>query len=204
VLCLAYSSGILLLKSDHPVRRHRLIGSAQLREAYATALQRAANGEEVAAAEVRRVVECCLGEGIDPAGLVRLHIDLSVEQTPGAAIRLDAYVSGMTLVERVMRELQTDLRPDVHGLRNGLQMLTGSLALLERDLRDHGGARALSLLGRIKSSAWSLAERIEALADRRGEAARQREAARATPRTGQPSEGRSREIGTDRGPGYAR
>jgi len=116
---------------------------------------------------VGRLAAACAAERLSPNEVVRLHSTLCFDLTQSRSIDLASYAFSMSLLERVLRELHTGGGKTVHDLRNGVQMITGAVSLLERDIRQNEGARTPELLDRIKTSAWEMARRIEALSSRR-------------------------------------
>ena len=129
--------------------------AAQARDLYAAALELSAREVEDASASLDELVEACIEEGVTPWEVVRMHGELS-----RAASRA-LLGPELRLLERVVAGVQTDTHQVAHDLRNSIQVITGSLSLLERDLRCTGGKRTSELLKRTQQHLAELAARIE-------------------------------------------
>lgn len=109
------------------------------------------------------LIEACRRDGLSPSRIVAMHAQLCAEldglDNPAFFLRT------LRVLQRVMEGVQPDIRRIAHDLRNSMQVVTGSLSLLERDFKRNGGQRALEIIERSQGHAQELSRRIEKMAD---------------------------------------
>ena len=130
---------------------------------YADALRMALTGCELDDGVVLAVARACRSDGLAPAAVVRMHAALSVSSHDGNGPTPGDVTQTLGLLERVLGRYQDDVRTVAHDLRNSVQLVTGSLSLLQRDLEHRGGTRTQELTTRARKHASDLQRCIEEL-----------------------------------------
>lgn len=137
--------------------------SAKTCELYLSALQHVVESGGVLDEDtLASLVQACREDGLSPSRITAMHAqlcaDLAWAQDPAVLLML------FRLLERVIEEVQLDVRRITHDLRNSMQVVLGSLSLLERDVRRNAGERALEIIERSQGYAQELSRRIERVA----------------------------------------
>ncbi len=131
---------------------------------YLTALQQGIESNDARDEEVElSLIEGCRREGLSPSRIVAMHAQLCAELD--GLDNLVLFLRTLLVLQRVMEGVQPDIRRITHDLRNSMQVVTGSLSLLERDIKRNGGQRALEIIERSQGHAQELSRRIEKMAD---------------------------------------
>ncbi len=129
--------------------------SAKTCELYFSALQHVVQSGGVLDEDtVASLVEACREDGLSPSRVTAMHAqlcaDLASAQDPAMLLML------FRLLERVIEGVQIDVRRITHDLRNSMQVVLGSLSLLDRDIRRNAGERALEIIERSQGYAQEL------------------------------------------------
>ncbi len=112
---------------------------------------------------VLAIARACRVDGLAPAAVVRMHAALSASSRDGNGANPGEVTQTLGLLERVLGRYHDDVRTVAHDLRNSVQLVTGSLSLLQRDLEHRGGTRTRELTTRARKHASDLQRCIEEL-----------------------------------------
>lgn len=130
---------------------------------YADALRMVATGRELDNSMVIAIARACRTEGLAPAAVVRMHAALSASSLDGEGASSVEVGQTLGLLERVLGRYHDDVLTVAHDLCNSVQLVTGSLSLLQRDLEHRGGTRTRELTTRARKHASDLQRCIEEL-----------------------------------------
>lgn len=93
--------------------------------------------------------------------MVRVHGEAVLHVHSESPLDAAALASTTALLEQVMRRIQPNTRQLIHDVRNSVQLVTGWLSLVQRDLDRNGGAQAEQILARARHATQELLSRVE-------------------------------------------